>query len=136
MPAFAPSPALRRLLEKRLDTFEKLEIVLALRDADNRELKIEQLARELQIGSDVLRRIVTALVGTGLVEETGGDTVRLAANGSELPVLEEASKLYLEDRTQIVALFSSIALDRIRGMAARSFADAFKIGKKKGDDHG
>lgn len=135
MPAFAPSPALRRLLEKRLDSFEKLEIVLALRDAENHELTIEQLARELQIGSDVLRRITTALVGTGLVEESGPDRVRLIANGADVPTLDEASKLYLEDRTEIVGLFSSIALDRIRGMAARSFADAFKIGKKKGD-HG
>lgn len=136
MPPIAPSPALRRMLERRLDSFEKLEIALALRDAEGHELTVEQLARELQVGSDVLRRLVTALVSSGLVQQVDADGVKLAATESELVVLEEASRLYMEDRTEIVGLFSSIALDRIRGMAARSFADAFRIGKKKDGDNG
>lgn len=136
VPPIDPSPALRRMLEKRLDSYEKLELVLALVETPSRELSIEQLARELQIGTDVLRRLVAALVTAGLVAYADPDGVKLAANATELEVIAEASRLYNDDRAQIVALFQSVALDRIRGMAARSFADAFKIGKKKDPGNG
>ena len=103
------------MLEKRLDSYEKLELVLALCDTPTRELSIltpkapptdslhwsiEQLARELQIGTDVLRRLVAALVTAGLVAYVDPDGVKLAANATEMEVIGEAKRLFNEDRAR------------------------------------
>ena len=133
VPPKDPSPALRRLIERRLDSYEKLELILALRDAPDGTLTVAALARELQIGTDVLRRLVATVAATGLVTLDGADQVKFTA--PDLEVLDEAAHMFAEDRSAVIALFSTIAMDRIRGMAARSFADSFKL-RKKGDDDG
>jgi hypothetical protein len=128
------SQALRRLLETKLDTFEKLELVLVLQKSG--PTSVADLVRELQVGHDVMLRLVGDVVRTGLVELSADDTVRLVAGPAELEVIAEGAQLYAFDRSKVITLFSAIAMDRIRSMAARSFADAFQIRKKKGEDDG
>lgn len=130
-----PSQALRQLLETKLDTFEKIELVLLLRGA-SASVAVAELARQLQVGEDVLRRLANDLARTRLVAIDSSDSVRITASDAELEVIEEASELYKRDRSHVIMLLSAIAMDRIRGMSARSFADAFTIRKKKDDDNG
>jgi hypothetical protein len=128
-----PSPALRRLLESKLDTLEKLELVLMLREAPT---PLREAARHLQVGEEVLRRVVDEVARTRMVEIVGtNDQLGLRASDDELEAIEEAAQIYREDRPRMSALLSAIAFDRIRSMAARSFADAFRL-KKKDDDDG
>ena len=56
-PDTQPSAGLRRLLEAKLDTYEKLEVVVVLFRRPDREASLGELALELQVGDDVLRRI-------------------------------------------------------------------------------
>ncbi|MBA3392723.1 MAG: hypothetical protein H0T89_08770 [Deltaproteobacteria bacterium] len=136
MVSSSPSSGLRRLLETKLDTFEKLELVLRLRDCPAVTCSITELARQLQVGHEVLRRVITEVVRTGIVEQFAEDEVRLVADEDDLEAITEGAALFASDRTAAIALFSTIAMDRIRGMAARSFADAFTFRKKKDDGNG
>lgn len=131
-----PSLGLRRLLEGKLDTFEKLELVIVLRECPDQTCTLGELARQLQVGPDVLRRVVAEVVRTGLVAHAENDQLRLAAGEADLALIAEGAERYRKDRHEVIALLSSVALDRIRSMAARSFADAFTIRKKKEDDDG
>jgi hypothetical protein len=127
-----PSPALRRLLETKLDTYEKLELVVVLSKRPGMEAPIAELARELQVGHDVLKRLADEVARAGLVEITG-DQIRLVAEAGDLALITEGAAL---EPRKVISLLSSIALDRIRGMAARSFADAFTLRKKKDNGDG
>lgn len=128
-----PSPGLYRLLERKLDTYEKLEVVVLL--SRGPDALVPDLARELQIGEDVLRRVAADLARTGLVE-VEDDRLRLTASAEELPFVKEGAELYASDRGKVISLLSAIAMDRIRSLAARSFADAFTLRKKKDDGDG
>jgi hypothetical protein len=122
-----PSQALREALETKLDTFEKLELVLLLLDAPR---PLPELARELHIGEDVLRRVVSDLVRSKVAELRPDDTVHLTASDGERAAFREGAELYSHDRGKVIMLFSTIAMDRIRGMSARAFASAFNLRKK------
>ena len=130
-----PSPELRRLLETKLDTYEKLELVVVLSKHVNMEAMAPDLARELQVGDDVLKRFASEVARTGLVQ-IDGERLRLAADAHDLATIAEGTQLFESDPRRVMSLLSAIALDRIRGMAARSFADAFTLRKKKEDSDG
>lgn len=99
-------------------------------------LTMADLARELQIGDDVLRRVVADLVRAKLVAVAADDTVELTASDAERLAIAEGAALYSHDRTRVIMLFSTIAMERIRSMAARAFADAFNLRKKPGGEDG
>lgn len=124
------SPELLALLDEHLDTLEKLEVVLTLRDA-GKPLTLTDLARELQVGSEALRRVAMSVVESGIIEAFEDDVLRLRS-GSWDPQLVEAAQVYSEDPKALMRVFTRIAMGRIRGRAAATFADAFRI-RKKGD---
>lgn len=123
---------LQAFLETRLDTLEKLELALALLDPQH-DTTIAGLARELQIGHDVLFQLANDVARTKLVAVEDG-IVKLVATPEERAFLDQAARLYEHDRRFVMGLMSKIAMDQIRRMAARSFADAFDLRKKKKDD--
>lgn len=129
-----PTPGLRRLLEE-LDSFEKLELVLYLRAA-GRAMSIDEFALALQIGTDVTRRLVTDLSASRVVEvdaETGAVTLR--ATPAQLARIDEAAQVHGRDRTALATLMSRIAMDRLRALSARTFAEAAARSRgTKGDD--
>jgi DNA-binding GntR family transcriptional regulator len=130
----SPSPPTIRLLallDAKLDTFEKLEVVLALHAAGS-PLTMTELAVELQVGRDVLRRVAEDVADSGLVEMVEGDAVRMLPTSHDAEIAEAAA-IYLVDRSVLLHELSRIAMDRIRGLAARTFADAFRIRRKPKD---
>lgn len=128
----AVTPELQAFLETRLNTLEKLELALALRDPEH-DVTVAGLARALQIGHDVLLQLANEVARTKLVVVEDG-SVRLLASPEERALLDEAAALYENDRRFVMRLMSKIAMDQIRQMAARSFADAFDLRKKKKKD--
>lgn len=126
------SPALRELLATQVTSYEHLELVLALRDhPDGRSLV--ELARELQITLDVLHRVGAELVEQGMVELLPGASLRLTFSHVRQQLLAEAAALYAQDRTYLLRVQTSIAIERIRSHAARTFAEAFRIRKPRGE---
>jgi hypothetical protein len=71
-----------------------------------------------------------------LVSLDEDDKVKLVATPEELDVIAEGAQFYESSPRKVISLLSTIAMDRIRGMAARSFADAFTIRKKKDEGDG
>lgn len=136
-----PAPV-RRLLEGPIDTFEKLELVLALFRSD-KPLSVAELERTTEDGVDELRAMLADLARSGLVSIESAGTrarggteqiVRLVPKEEQGAALNELARLYDEDSVVVVKALSQISLERIRGMAARTFADAFQLRRKKDED--
>lgn len=125
-----PSSELHALLDEKLDTFEKLELVLALHTA-GKPLTVAELAFQLQVGREVLRRVADEIIASGVIEMVDDDAVRLKP-GSWDPHIAEAADIYTTEPTKLMKILSRIAMAKLRGMAARTFADAFRI-RRKGD---
>ena len=122
-------PDVRRLLETELDSFEKLELLA----------RIRATASGLELADPVfdnaaMRGTLDELVSAGFVEKRGRTCV-LGPRGAEAAVVSLLS-LYDADRMVVVGELSSLALERIRSMASRAFANAFVLRKKRGDDDG
>lgn len=131
----SPSSGLRALLDAKLDTLEKLEISLALREAPAKTASIETLARQLQVGPGVLGQVVDDIARVGVVV-VNEQLVTLVLDGANDPLLDEAAMLYKENRHGMARVFTMIAMDRIRRAGVRTFANAFQFRKRKDDDNG
>jgi DNA-binding MarR family transcriptional regulator len=131
------SPALRKLLDTQVESFEKLELLMLLRRSPSGR-RAGELAIALNIGSDEVRAIVAALSAAGLVARAADGAISLAPQRPEgQAVLDELARVYEEDKIVLVKVIAETAMDRLRNLAGRAFADAFVIRKnKKGDDDG
>lgn len=135
MSSTRPSAAVRQVLEAQLDSFEKLETALALHRAPAHTSSVPELAKEVQLSEDVVERTVDELRRGGLVHVAGG-LVRLTLQPADAAAVSELAELYDEDRVLVVRTLSEIAVEKIRSMAARTFADAFQLRRKKRDSDG
>jgi DNA-binding GntR family transcriptional regulator len=122
------SPALRQLLE-RVSSFEKLELVIALRRAPAQQSTVHELARTLDVDRDEVRALVNELAGDGLLVASAGGEVTLAAHAG---AMDELAALYDADKLVLVKAIAERAMDRLRNLAGRAFAEAFVIRKKPG----
>jgi hypothetical protein len=129
---------IRELLETRIDTFEKLDVVVALHAADHQTATADALVRDLGLPRDVLRQVIGDLRRARLIDaDSNGEIRLLPPNAADREMVRALVDLYSEDRSDILRVLGEIAMARIRGMAARTFADAFVIGnKKKGNEDG
>lgn len=85
---------------------------------------------------DDLRACLSQLTTAGFLTSTG-DKVALASRpAAEEAVLDEIVAIHDRDKTQLVIAITEIAMDNLRNLAGRAFADAFLLRKKSGDDHG
>lgn len=121
----------RTLLETQLDSFEKLEIVQVLHSA-GRAMSQGEIEAVCGFRSDVVRETLVELEQLRLVERDGAGLIR--PSGGRCSRLAALLQLYSENRVGVLSTLSSIAMQRIRSMAARTFADAFVFRRKRGDD--
>ena len=127
------------LLADRVDSFEKLELIVALHAAPRATMSLDELCRTLKLARDVVREAALQLRAASLVELTSVDDVQLLPpTKSERAAVTDLVQVYADDRLALVKAMSELSVNRIRSMAARTFAEAFVIRKKppKGDDNG
>jgi hypothetical protein len=129
------TPQLRRLLESPLDTFEKLEVCMMLWTATARTQSPRELSARIQLPVDLVERALEELVAAKFVELAGG-LARLTVPAHLVDDVQALVELYATDRILIVRTLSELAVNRVRSMAARAFADAFQLRKKSEDDDG
>lgn len=108
---------------------------MALRGAPAMTSSINELSKKLQLAPDLVGRAIDDLVRSHLIEVAGGLT-RLTPGSEDLAAIDELVQVYDDDRILVVRTLSEIAMDKIRGMAARTFADAFHFRKKKDGQDG
>ncbi len=133
MPA-VPSQV-RRLLEDPLDTYEKLEVAVALWHAAAHTSSAREITTLTQLPIESVERALSELVAARFVELAGG-LARLVVPAAQREHLRTLVELYEADRILFVRLLSEISMTKIRGMAARAFADAFQLRRKPEDDDG
>ncbi|MEO8699366.1 MAG: hypothetical protein ABI867_04955 [Kofleriaceae bacterium] len=134
----------RKFAERHLDSFEKMQIALALFRGAGPQT-VAALSRLCELEVDEVRKHAEALERSGLLTldsaETGrmggaGEILQLTPKGEEGAALNDLAQLYDDDPLLVYKLLTNIAMQRIRGMAARTFADAFKLRRGKDDDDG
>jgi hypothetical protein len=128
-------PEALALLDTLLDSFEKLELAWHLERAGG-PVRRAELQAALQLEEDSMREVIAELLAAKIIEVSGGPEpkVRLGPRARRED-FSSLMALYAEDRLAVVAALSSIAMRRIRTMAARTFAEAFVLKRsKKGDD--
>ena len=133
VPTSRPTAAACRLLEVMLDSFEKIEIAIALYRAEAHAMPVRELGETLQVSSHAVERGLDELAHAGAVHVDGG-LARLTLRPQEIPAMDEIAALYDEDRLLVIRTLTEIAMNKMRGMAARAFADAFQIRRKKEED--
>jgi hypothetical protein len=128
----------RRLLLGPIDSFEKLDLILALRHADDAAQRLDALETRSGAPSTVLTRALDELVGAGVVAQRAGGWV--LAPDCDRHAIDELVEAWASNRTAVLNVMTHHSLERIRASAARTFADAFTLrrgGKsERGDDHG
>lgn len=122
------------MIVRVLDSFEKLEVVVAIERAGVPQSTVE-LVRLTGIEEEVVREAAEGLVADGVVAMASG-AYGLDRAGPWGPNLEALVALYRRDRMEVVTMMSRAALERMRDRASRAFADAFVIRRKKGPHDG
>lgn len=127
--------ALTELLASRIDSFEKLELIVALQAAPRNTMSVDALCRQLKLSRDDIRQAAVELRTASLVALTStGEVQLLPPTNHDHAAIAELVRVYEEDRLAVLKYMGEIALGRIRNMASRVFADAFVIRKKPPTD--
>jgi hypothetical protein len=116
------------MLGTLIDSFEKLELAWHITNAD-KPLPEPELQRRAQLDEHGFRQAVDELVRSCVIVRS--DSALALGPGAGTPGFESLMRLYTEDRLTVISELMSISIDRIRSMAARSFAEAFILRKKK-----
>lgn len=124
-------PSIRRLLAGQLDTFEKLEVAVALFRALGQTLSVDELVRASGLPHGQIVEGIHGLVGVQLANHAAG-LVRLVVRAADRDAFVALVDLHARDRAAIAQAMSVDAMDKIRGMAARTFA--FQSGRRRDDD--
>jgi DNA-binding IclR family transcriptional regulator len=128
------SLALRKLLDAHVESFEKLEVLMLLRRTPAGTTAAE-ISRALGLGGDEVGEITAALSAAELVARAPDGRISLSPQRAEdRAALDELARVYAEDRLTLVKVIAETAMDRLRNLAGRAFADAFVIRKKPGGD--
>lgn len=126
----------RELLATRINTFEKLDLVIGLYAAPRATMSVEELARVTKLPRDDIRRAALELRASLLVELTArGEIVLLPPTSEERAAVVSLAQIHQDDRAAILMALGEIATERIRGLASRTFVAAI-LRKKSGDDDG
>jgi len=124
-----------RLLADGVASLEGLEVLLLLRKERVRAWPLDEIARRLSIPQSSIEPALEEPVRYGLIEHersSAGEIWRFAPRTPELDALvDRLASIYEDRRLEVMRLLSAHAMERIRNSAARAFADAFVIGRKK-----
>lgn len=122
----------RRLLLGPVDSFEKLEVVLALREAAGASMTVAALATRACVPVEQIGPVVSELAEVGLLERLADGTWRVGAS-ADMEGLDELAAAWVRCRAAVLKAMTGRAVRRIRASAAQAFADAFRLRRPKGE---
>jgi hypothetical protein len=112
-----------------VDSFEKLEVLLALHGAAGTPLPLTALAARAHVTPEQADAAAAGLEVNGLIERTAANTWRVRVDASER--IAELAAAWNTRRVDVLRMITDSALGRIRSSAARAFADAFRLRRRK-----
>ncbi|HVG59747.1 MAG TPA: hypothetical protein VNA24_14415 [Hyalangium sp.] len=116
-----------------IDSIEKLEVLLLLRNRTEREWTASEAALELRITEASAATRLVDLASSGLLvgNRAAPTGYRYSpAHSEDVRAISELATAYAERRVSVITFIFSKPQERVRG-----FADAFLI-RKREDDHG
>lgn len=123
------------LLQERLAGLDELEALLLLRIEPERRWFASEVAERLGLPVASSEAALASLCKVSLLvtEGGGGGAEPRYAYRPATPELEQVvsslAGIYADRRLEVMRVLSNSALERIRSAAARTFADAFVIGR-------
>lgn len=130
-------PELIKLLETIVDGLEKVDVAWHVHTAVS-PISLEELEQRTLLDNQTLRDAIRDLIAAGVLVANEPPFGRLVSGPrARSPDFELLMKRYTDDRVLVVHTATRIAMERIRNMAASTFADAFLIRprrKKEEDD--
>ena len=126
------SDRVRQLLLGPVDSFEKLEVLLTLHGAAGAPLTFAEVAARAHLAAEQVDLATVGLMAAGLIERTAQDTWRV--RGESASVIGDLTVAWATCRPAVLKIMTDRALARIRTAAARRFADAFRLRRRKEDD--
>jgi hypothetical protein len=125
--------AVSELLASRVDSFEKLEVIVALHAARDRRMSVGELCTALKLPRDVVNQTTMELSRAALIAVASSGVVHLAPpTSSDAEAVAALMQVHAADRFLLVRALGELAVERIRNMASRTFAATRK--PKKDDD--
>jgi hypothetical protein len=127
------TPALKRLLETTIDSFEKLEIVRCIWAPEAALVStIDQIAERAGTTRGHLLPSLAELVAADVVGAApDGGVYALRAGSAHDEQVRELLDLYANDPLAIIRVINAIAVQRMRTLAARAFSDSFLLRRPK-----
>ena len=128
-------PDVLALLQERLAGLDELEVLLLVRGDASRGWTASDVAKRLGLPASSSDAALERLRAAGLLAvdgDGGGAELRYAYRPHALEldrVVSALAEIYGERRLEVMQILSNHALGRIRSAAARTFADAFVIGR-------
>jgi hypothetical protein len=117
----------KTFLREHINSLVQLEVLLLLHGNPTGAWDVDKVNRELQLGTELIRKQLADLHGHGLLDlaEGADEAYRYNPVTSELDQAVNAlAKCYKERRVSVTSFIYSSPLDSIR-----NFADAFRIRK-------
>ena len=127
---------MRALLERRIDSFEKFEVVRRVWLRRDEPVRAAAIADDLQLPASEITSTLADLASHGIVVREEGDRYRAAVGSPEASTIDAMLELYARDPLSLLRILNELALRRLRGLTARKFSDAFILSKKKENGDG
>jgi hypothetical protein len=127
-------PRVQRFISTHIDSIEKLEVLLLLRNRAEREWTARDVSQELRITEASAAARLQDLTARRLLLETGSTppSYRFGpASPEDAQDVAELQETYSTRRVSVISFIFSKPLDRVRG-----FADAFRLKRDKDDGNG
>lgn len=116
-----------RFIHQHVASVEQLEVLLLARRSPGQSWSAEDMARELYSHPTSIAGRFQALLGAGLLRETGPGYFQYAPRTKELDAtVSRLEDMYRERRVAVIAAIASKAVENMR-----AFSDAFRIRKKE-----
>lgn len=116
-----------RFIYQHVASVEQLEVLLLARRSPGRSWSAEDMARELYSHPTSIAGRFQALLGAGLLRETGPGYFQYAPRTMELDAaVSRLDDMYRERRVAVIAAIASKSVENVR-----AFSDAFRIRKKE-----
>lgn len=124
-------------LSDHVSGFEELEVLLFFVRAPRRAWKLVDVADALNLPTEVLETALSQLATAGTPiaattdATTAATTYRYTPDGPAERLLQALARAYEEQRLTVLQIMSANAMERVRSMAARRLADAFRLDRSK-----
>jgi hypothetical protein len=124
------------ILADVIDSFEKLEAVVHLYGLPGRRVSADEIARSVGMHPTATAEALEELRKNEVVARSDDSVPRYSyrLDSPHAGMIDKLVDIYANDRVAILNMLTMIAMQRIRRSAAETFADAFRVRRKKDDD--